>query len=309
MGDLNAKVGKAETKTDCTGTFGLGEQNERGENLVDLCNTNNFVIANTLFQHHPRHLYTWISPDEKTRNQIDYIMLSKKWKSCIKNVKTRPGADCISDHQLLTADIKIRLKKMKRPPPPLRLDFLTLDEDCRVKISNSFQTLPECKEEKYPNELWKKGKNIILGISKETIARKKKRNNPWISKETLNEIDKRRSLKAKGIHNPVDDVIYKHRNALIQRLLREDKARQINEQCRKIEDNAVTNSVKDLYQGVRSLTNKSRPTVDTIKNENGEILCEGDRVRERWKEYCDNLYKKNMNIAQTPTRPIDNDNI
>ena len=69
MSDLNAKVGKEETKTDCTRTFGLGEQNERGGNLIDR-NTNNFVITNTLFQHHPRHLYTWISPDKKVRNQM-----------------------------------------------------------------------------------------------------------------------------------------------------------------------------------------------------------------------------------------------
>ena len=81
-------------------------------------------------------------------------------------------------------------------------------------------------------------------------------------------------LATPGIRNPIDNVLHKNQNALIQRLLCKDKVhvRQINEQCQKIEDNAATNSVKDLYQGVISLTNKFRTTVDTIKNENSEIL-------------------------------------
>ena len=58
----NAKVGSQETPG-VTGKFGLGVQNEAGQRLMEFCQENALVIANTLFQLHKRRLYTWISPD------------------------------------------------------------------------------------------------------------------------------------------------------------------------------------------------------------------------------------------------------
>ena len=62
IGDWNAKVGSQETPG-VTGKFGLGVQNEAGKRLIELCQENALVIANTLFQQHKRRLYTWTSPD------------------------------------------------------------------------------------------------------------------------------------------------------------------------------------------------------------------------------------------------------
>ena len=61
-GDWNAKVGSQETPG-VTGKFGLGVQNEAGQRLIEFCQENALVIANTLFQQHKRRLYTWTSPD------------------------------------------------------------------------------------------------------------------------------------------------------------------------------------------------------------------------------------------------------
>ena len=62
IGDWNAKVGSQETPG-VTGKFGLREQNEAGQRLIEFCQENALVIANTLFQQHKRRLYTWTSPD------------------------------------------------------------------------------------------------------------------------------------------------------------------------------------------------------------------------------------------------------
>ena len=62
IGDWNAKVGSQETPG-VTGTFGLGVQNEAGQRLIEFCQENTLVIANTLFQQHKRRLYIWTSPD------------------------------------------------------------------------------------------------------------------------------------------------------------------------------------------------------------------------------------------------------
>ena len=76
IGDLNAKVGSEEIPA-VTGKFDLGVQNEAGQRLIEFCQENALVIANTLFQQHKRRLYTWTSPDGQHQNQIDYILCSQ----------------------------------------------------------------------------------------------------------------------------------------------------------------------------------------------------------------------------------------
>ena len=105
--DWNAKVGSQETPG-VTGKFGLGVQTEAGQRLIEFCQENAQVIANTLFQQHKRRLYTWTSPDGQHRNKTDYILCSQRWRSSIQSAKTRLEADCDSDHELFLA--KFRLK-------------------------------------------------------------------------------------------------------------------------------------------------------------------------------------------------------
>ena len=92
IGDWNAKVGSQETPG-VTGKFGLGVRNEAGQRLIELCQDNSLVIANTLFQQDKRRLYTWTSPDGQHRNQIEYILCSQRWRSSIQSAKTRLGAE------------------------------------------------------------------------------------------------------------------------------------------------------------------------------------------------------------------------
>ena len=102
IGDWNARVGSQETPG-VTGKLGLGMRNEAGQRLIEFCQKNALVIANTLFQQHKRRLYTWASPDGQHWNLIDYILCSQRWRNSIQSAKSRPGVDCGSDHELLIA--------------------------------------------------------------------------------------------------------------------------------------------------------------------------------------------------------------
>ena len=84
IGDWNAKVGGSQETRGVTGKFGLGMQNEAGQRLIEVCQENALVIANTLFQQHKRRLYTWTKSDGQHRNQIDYILCSQRWRSSIQ---------------------------------------------------------------------------------------------------------------------------------------------------------------------------------------------------------------------------------
>ena len=121
IGDWNAKVG-GQVIPGKTGKFGLGVQNVAGQRLMEFCQENALVIANTLFQQHKRRLYTWTSPNGQQRNHIDYILCSQWWRSSIQSAKTRPGADCGSDHELLIAKFRLKLKKVGKITRPFRYD-------------------------------------------------------------------------------------------------------------------------------------------------------------------------------------------
>ena len=73
IGDWNAKVGSQEI-TEVIVKFSLGVRNKAGQRLIEFCQENALVIANTLFQQHKRRLYTWTSSDGRQQNQIDYIL-------------------------------------------------------------------------------------------------------------------------------------------------------------------------------------------------------------------------------------------
>ena len=87
-------------------------QNKAGQKLIEFCQENTLVVANTFFQQHKRRLYTWTSPDGQHRNQIGYILYSQRWRSSVQSAKTRLGADCGSDHELLIAKFRLKLKKV-----------------------------------------------------------------------------------------------------------------------------------------------------------------------------------------------------
>ena len=92
-----------------------------GDKFLLLCSHLIKLIYNKLFlvfQQHKRRLYTWTSPDGQHRNQIDYILCSQRWRSSIQSAKARRGADCSSDHELLIAKFRLKLKKVGKTTRP-----------------------------------------------------------------------------------------------------------------------------------------------------------------------------------------------
>ena len=130
-------------------------RNEARQRLTEFCQENILFIANTFFQQHKRRLYTWTSPDGRHRNQIDYILCSQRWRSSIQSAKTRPGADCGSDHELLIAKYRLKLKKVPY--------------DYTVEVRNRFKGL-----DRVPDELWMEVRDIVQETGIKIISKKKK---------------------------------------------------------------------------------------------------------------------------------------
>ena len=95
MGDLNAQIGTNRLALEhVIGPHGSARgTNDNGERLLMMCNINELCIGNTYFVHKTIHKKTWRSPGETTKNEIDYICISKRWRSAMKDVRTYRGAD------------------------------------------------------------------------------------------------------------------------------------------------------------------------------------------------------------------------
>ena len=138
----------------------------------------------TLFQKHKRQHYTWISPGVQYQNQIDYILCSHSWRSSIQSAKTRLGADCGSDHDLLIAKLRLKLTKVGKTSRPFRYDLSQMPYDYTVEVTNSFKVLDPT--ERLPEELWREVHNIVQEVVIKTILMKKKlKKAKWLSEEAL----------------------------------------------------------------------------------------------------------------------------
>ena len=133
---------------------------------------NALVIENTLSQQHKRRLYTWTSPGGQHRNQTDYTFCSQRWRSSIQSTKTRPGADCGSDHELCIAKFSLKLKKVGETTRSLRYDLNQIPYDYTVEVRNSFKGLELI--DRVPDELWNEVRDIVQETGTQTIPMEKK---------------------------------------------------------------------------------------------------------------------------------------
>ena len=153
-----------------------------------------------------RRLYTWTSPDGQHQNQINHILCSQRWRSSIQSAKIRLGANCGSDHELLIAKFRLKLKKVRNITRPFMYDLDQIPYDYTVEVSNRFKGLGLI--DRMPDELWTEVCDIVqeTGI-KTTPMEKKCKKEKWLSGEALQIAVKRREVKSKG-----EKERYKHVN-------------------------------------------------------------------------------------------------
>jgi hypothetical protein len=115
LGDFNAKVGREDIFKPTIGNESLHEiSNWNGVRVVNCATSKNLIVKRRMFPHHNIHKFTWTSPDGKTHNQIDHILIDWRWHSSIFDVGTLRAADCDADHHLVVAKLRERLAVSKQ---------------------------------------------------------------------------------------------------------------------------------------------------------------------------------------------------
>ena len=150
IGDMNARPGSDNTgRSRVMGKEGYGIMNENGTRMCDFCEANNLKIDGTLFPNKKIHKITWISPDGETKEQIDHILINRKWLGSLQDVRVFRGADIASDHLLNIATIKLKLRKTRLGQTrgiqidSLRLRDKEIQKQFKIELHNRFKVIED----------------------------------------------------------------------------------------------------------------------------------------------------------------------
>jgi len=177
LGDFNAKVGRENIFKPTTGQKCLHQDsNDNGVRLVNFATSKNLVVKSTMFPQQNIYKYTWTSPDGKTHNQIDHILIDRRWQSSVKDVRSFRGADFDTDHYLVMAKVRERLAVGKQATQKFhkqRFNFRKLNElDVREKyqseITNRFAVLENLNDDL--NRTWENIKENIQTSAKKSLG-------------------------------------------------------------------------------------------------------------------------------------------
>ena len=215
------------------------------------------------------------TPEGQHQNQIDYIdyLCSQRWRSSIQSAKSRLGADCGSDHELIIAKFRLKLKKVGKTTRPFRYDLNQIPYDYTVEVRNRFKGLDLI--DRVPDELWNEVRDIVQETGSKAIPKKKKcKKAKWLSEEALQIAVKSREAKSKG-----EKGRYSHLNAVLQRIARKDKKAFLSDQCKEREENNRMENTRDLFRKIRDAKGTSHAKMGTIKNRNGIDLTEIEDIK------------------------------
>ena len=180
-----------------------------------------------------------------TEIRLIIFFAAKDGEVSIQSAKTRLGADCGSDHDLLIAKFRLKLKKVGKTTRPFRYALNQIPYDYTMEVTNRFKGLDLI--DRVPEELWTKVRDIVQEAMIKTIPKKKKcKKTKWLSEEALQIAMKRREVKGKG-----EKERYMHVNAEFQRIARRDKKAFLGDKCKEIEKNNRKGKTRDLVKKIR----------------------------------------------------------
>ncbi|GFS24698.1 RNA-directed DNA polymerase from mobile element jockey-like [Elysia marginata] len=251
------------------------------------------TIVNTLFKQPARRLYTWKSPGDVRRNQIDYILMSSRFKNSAVNCRTYPGADIGSDHNPVIMQMKVKLKiphSKQTKTVKYCTKLLRLSEEAEkyaVLVKNKFQCLyvEETDATRDIDQQWDCLKEAIEKTNEEFLPRvNREAKQEWITEDILDMMKERKRLKGSDAYKHIDN------NIKMACKTRTAKEEWLNSKCDEIELLSQRNDLTAMLHKIKSFQPKQTVTASCIKGKDGEILFETEKIVLRWTEYVEELF-------------------
>ena len=322
MGDFNAKIGNDNTGyEEVMGKHGIGQMSENGEKFLDICALNKLIVGGSIYPHKRIHKATWVSPDHVTENQIDHVCINKKFRRSLQDVRVKRGADVASDHHLLTAQLKLKLKKnwMESASKRQRYDVrrmrdTEIRDTFRLTLSNKFQVLQELMEEEDTIERqWKNTRDMLTVTCEEVLGHQKHQHKDWISVETLRKMDIRKAKKT-VVNNSRTRASkakaqeeYAEANKDVKRSIKADKRTFVDGLAEEAEQAAGSGNLKQLYDTTRKLAGKYGRPERPVKDRQGKTIMGKEDQLNRWAEHFEELLNRPSPSNQPDIQPAEVD--
>ena len=185
-------------------------------------------------------------------NEIRLIIsLQPRWRISIQSAKTRPRADCGTDHEVPNAKFRVQLKKVGKTTRSFRYDLNQIPYDYTVEVKNRFKGLDLI--DRVPEDLWMEIHDIVQEAGIKIISQEKKcKKAKWSSEQALQIVENRREGKDKG-----EKERCIHLNAKFQRITRREKKAFLGDQCKEIEENNRMGKSRVLFKKIKYQGNVS----------------------------------------------------
>jgi hypothetical protein len=295
-GDFNAKLGKGNP----VGKHAPGEINDNGERLSQFCLSNGFLAANAMVARHPRRMITWLHPDAHTKNQIDFLLVQKRWSSSLTKCRAFPGADLPgSDHLLVAGTLHLKLKVLTKPERKPMWTFSTESlVNYQIDVANRFASLevepmPDCMSS---DAQWESMKEVIQTSAAKTLTSRAPPRKTWISSKTMDLIEAKRAVRRNTMEHReltkrVKQAVLKDRNAVL------------TETCKAISEAERKSDSKGMFNLINRFTKRVAPKCSNIRDENGKLLTEMKGILDRWQRYCSELYRGSSEATEEDVSP------
>lgn len=295
MGDMNAKIGSDNSNLeDIMGKHGLGEMNSNGELLTNFCAHNNFVIGGSVFPHKKIHKVTWISPNLRTENQIDHVMISRRYRSSLLDVRNRRGADIASDHYLIVSQFRIKLARVSNNKFTKRPKYNVENLRLPVEHRKFKESIRQRIEESNVNS-WEEAAKIFTKTADETLGVKQNKRKDWIRDHTWKLIEDRQQLKNRinATNTPETKTMlqqqYQQLNTIVKRSARHDKRHWHEQLAKEAQEAAEQRNMRQLYKITKRLSGQRMNHNTTVKSAEGRLLTTTEEQLSRWKEHFSEL--------------------
>ena len=225
---------------------------------------------------------------------IHLIMIDNRWKSAVRLCRTFQGADIASDHSLVLCNLRLRLKHIRKKQYR-KIRNIEMLENPEIR---------RCFEERISEEIQKARiqeagidqrieniNKIILETTEMIIPEKEKANRKWISSETLELAKEKREIRVRMKNSKELVTEYRKLCNRIRIAARKDKQNWIEKKCSQIEKCTAEEKTSEAYRMVKELNRKWQPKLTSIKDEEGKIIIDKEKCRQRWTQYCSELYE------------------
>nr|VZI36934.1 unnamed protein product [Spirometra erinaceieuropaei] len=296
-GDWNGRTGPGDpTTSHLLGRFGLGSRCENGERLLNFADRNRLLVTNTCFQHRKKHLLTWYSNDGRTASQIDYILVSSRFRSWVHDSRSMRGAETGnahgSDHVLVRTRLKVHLSSAPKIPHPRRLNVAKIRQASTAEaLSREIRTCFTARVDGEVSNQWSSLKTSVYGAAEKILGYTQRRRSDWISGRTLE-----LSAQTARARSRNDDH-FRQLRKMTAKSARDDRKQYWAEIATSMEQASNVGDTRKLYRLIRQVSGKPSTLSDSVRDVNGSFIADNSAKVERWREH----FEHHLNFDTQPT--------